>query len=86
MKDEIRATQKAQRAYHSASASQLLHLLCTDDLLVCIETCIRCGYMSSNDLCKACSLLEGLERGMSTAAIVRPFASFCLVGVLIMPS
>jgi len=36
-----------------------------------IETCKRCGYMSSNDLCKACSLLEGLERGMSTAAIVR---------------
>jgi hypothetical protein len=35
------------------------------------ETCKRCGYMSSNDLCKACSLLEGLERGMSTAAIVR---------------
>ncbi|KAH9024503.1 hypothetical protein EDB85DRAFT_1870113 [Lactarius pseudohatsudake] len=33
------------------------------------QTCIRCGYMSSNDLCKACSLLEGLERGMSTAAI-----------------
>ncbi|KAI9449637.1 hypothetical protein BJY52DRAFT_1306732 [Lactarius psammicola] len=45
VKDEIRATQKAQ------------------------QTCIRCGYMSSNDLCKACSLLEGLERGMSTAAI-----------------
>ncbi|KAI9448558.1 hypothetical protein H4582DRAFT_2116565 [Lactarius indigo] len=45
VKDEVRATQKAQ------------------------QTCIRCGYMSSNDLCKACSLLEGLERGMSTAAI-----------------
>lgn len=45
LKDEIRATQKAQ------------------------QTCIRCGYMSSNDLCKACSLLEGLERGMSIAAI-----------------
>ncbi|KAF8270864.1 hypothetical protein EI94DRAFT_1797618 [Lactarius quietus] len=45
VKDEIRATQKAQ------------------------QTCKRCGYMSSNDLCKACSLLEGLERGMSNAAI-----------------
>jgi len=33
------------------------------------QKCKRCGYMSSNDLCKACSLLEGLERGMSTAAI-----------------
>ncbi|KAH9991428.1 hypothetical protein BJV77DRAFT_1116749 [Russula vinacea] len=45
VKEEVRATQKAQ------------------------QTCKRCGYMSSNDLCKACSLLEGLERGMSTAAI-----------------
>ncbi len=26
--------------------------------------------MSSNELCKACTLLEGLERGMATAAIV----------------
>lgn len=26
--------------------------------------------MSSNELCKACSLLEGLERGMPQAAIV----------------
>ncbi|KAH9019490.1 hypothetical protein EDB84DRAFT_1566023 [Lactarius hengduanensis] len=41
VKDEVRATQKAQ------------------------QTCIRCGYMSSNDLCKACSLLEGLERGIA---------------------
>ena len=76
MKDEIRATQKAQRAYR---ASQLSCLLCPDDLLAYIETCIRCGYMSSNDLCKACSLLEGLERGMSTAAIVRPFVFFVLL-------
>ena len=27
--------------------------------------------MSSNELCKACTLLEGLERGMATAAVVR---------------
>jgi len=27
--------------------------------------------MSSNDLCKACTLLEGLERGMANAAVVR---------------
>ncbi|KAK7051303.1 cytosolic thiouridylase subunit Ctu1 [Paramarasmius palmivorus] len=25
--------------------------------------CRRCGYISSNELCKACVLLEGLERG-----------------------
>ncbi|KAG5639139.1 nucleotidyltransferase [Sphagnurus paluster] len=33
------------------------------------QTCKRCGYMSSNDLCKACTLLEGLERGMAIAGI-----------------
>ena len=77
VKDEIRATQKAQRAYPFASA-----LLRPDDLPVRIETCIRCGYMSSNDLCKACSLLEGLERGMSTLAIVRPFVSLVLLASL----
>ena len=34
------------------------------------ETCQRCGYMSSNSLCKACTLLEGLERGIAEAGIV----------------
>ncbi|KLO08830.1 hypothetical protein SCHPADRAFT_944146 [Schizopora paradoxa] len=33
------------------------------------QTCKRCGYMSSNDLCKACTLLEGLERGIADAGI-----------------
>ncbi|KAI5894445.1 uncharacterized protein SCHCODRAFT_02624691 [Schizophyllum commune H4-8] len=33
------------------------------------QTCKRCGYMSSNDLCKACTLLEGLERGMASSGI-----------------
>ncbi|KAI0698877.1 hypothetical protein BC835DRAFT_1268527 [Cytidiella melzeri] len=33
------------------------------------QTCRRCGYMSSNDLCKACTLLEGLERGVASIAI-----------------
>ncbi|KIY71767.1 cytoplasmic tRNA 2-thiolation protein 1 [Cylindrobasidium torrendii FP15055 ss-10] len=33
------------------------------------QTCRRCGYMASNDLCKACTLLEGLERGMDTTGI-----------------
>ncbi|PVF93721.1 hypothetical protein CPB86DRAFT_876924 [Serendipita vermifera] len=28
------------------------------------RTCARCGYISSNELCKACHLLEGLERGI----------------------
>ncbi|GLB33284.1 putative CTU1 protein [Lyophyllum shimeji] len=33
------------------------------------QTCKRCGYISSNELCKACTLLEGLERGMANAGI-----------------
>ncbi len=32
--------------------------------------------MSSNALCKACTLLEGLERGMADAGIVSPMLSF----------
>ncbi|KAK0231237.1 hypothetical protein IW262DRAFT_469210 [Armillaria fumosa] len=35
------------------------------------QTCKRCGYMSSNELCKACTLLEGLERGMASSSIKR---------------
>ena len=31
--------------------------------------------MSSNELCKACTLLEGLERGMAKAAVVRKSTS-----------
>ena len=27
-------------------------------------TCERCGYMSSRKICKACVLVEGLERGL----------------------
>ncbi|CBQ68802.1 conserved hypothetical protein [Sporisorium reilianum SRZ2] len=28
-----------------------------------LQNCRRCGYISSNEVCKACILLEGLERG-----------------------
>ncbi len=27
-------------------------------------TCERCGYVSSNSVCKACVMLEGLNRGL----------------------
>ena len=64
------------------SPSTTLPIRLTICLLVCIETCKRCGYMSSNDLCKACSLLEGLERGMSNAAIVRTFVHFVFLAFL----
>ncbi|KAF8314729.1 hypothetical protein DL93DRAFT_2058003 [Clavulina sp. PMI_390] len=33
------------------------------------RTCSRCGYISSNELCKACLLLEGLERGIATLGV-----------------
>ena len=70
VKEEVKATQKAQREYsppisHSPSSS-------SDDTT---ETCKRCGYMSSNELCKACSLLEGLERGVAAAGIVSALGS-----------
>ncbi|KAJ2843616.1 cytosolic thiouridylase subunit Ctu1 [Coemansia erecta] len=33
--------------------------------------CERCGYISSNRVCKACTLLEGLERGVPKLGIAR---------------
>ncbi|TXT15647.1 hypothetical protein VHUM_00150 [Vanrija humicola] len=32
-----------------------------------MQTCKRCGYIASNDLCKACALLQGLEAGLTSA-------------------
>ena len=32
-------------------------------------TCTRCGYISSQALCKACVLLEGLNRGMARISL-----------------
>lgn len=32
-------------------------------------TCARCGYISSNEVCKACILLEGLNSGISKLGI-----------------
>jgi cytoplasmic tRNA 2-thiolation protein 1 len=33
--------------------------------------CVRCGFISSNDLCKACILLEGLNTGKAKEATTR---------------
>ncbi|OAD66101.1 hypothetical protein PHYBLDRAFT_119512 [Phycomyces blakesleeanus NRRL 1555(-)] len=43
------------------------------------KTCERCGYMSSNDTCKACVLLEGLNRGLPQLGIGKEsrVVSFC---------
>ncbi|KAJ2609188.1 cytosolic thiouridylase subunit Ctu1 [Coemansia sp. RSA 1365] len=35
------------------------------------SSCERCGYISSNVICKACALLEGLERGIPKLGISR---------------
>ena len=37
--------------------------------------CTRCGFMSSNALCKACVLLEGLNTGKTKQAMGRKQAS-----------
>lgn len=34
-----------------------------------MANCTRCGYISSNELCKACLLLEGLNRGLPQLGI-----------------
>ncbi|MFH4981034.1 hypothetical protein AB6A40_007743 [Gnathostoma spinigerum] len=34
-----------------------------------LKTCERCGYISSQEICKACLLLEGLETGNLTLGI-----------------
>ncbi|KAH8077906.1 hypothetical protein HD553DRAFT_320040 [Filobasidium floriforme] len=36
--------------------------------LKAMQNCLRCGYISSNDLCKACALLEGLDHGLGKDA------------------
>ena len=33
------------------------------------QRCERCGYISSNKLCKACILLEGLNKGLPKLGI-----------------
>ncbi|CAG8464441.1 3717_t:CDS:10 [Paraglomus brasilianum] len=50
---------------HSGEAFQIKQ----DVKLPTQGTCKRCGYMSSNELCKACILLEGLNRGLPKLGI-----------------
>lgn len=38
-------------------------------------TCLRCGYISSQELCKACILLEGLNRGLPRLGIGKATAA-----------
>lgn len=50
---------------HSGEAFEIK----TDIKMPTQKTCERCGYMSSNDVCKACVLLEGLNRGLPQLGI-----------------
>lgn len=34
-----------------------------------IGVCTKCGFVSSQDICKACMLLEGLNRGLPKLGI-----------------
>ncbi|KAI8321652.1 cytoplasmic tRNA 2-thiolation protein 1 [Martensiomyces pterosporus] len=52
---------------HSGEAMQVA----ADVQLPSLTTCERCGYISSNRVCKACVLLEGLERGMPKLGIAK---------------
>lgn len=72
VREEVKKSQKAQRKYSNAVTYVLAFNTIT-------ETCKRCGYMSSNELCKACTLLEGLERGIAEAGIVSAYKPFVLM-------
>ncbi|PVV00245.1 hypothetical protein BB560_005381, partial [Smittium megazygosporum] len=39
------------------------------------SSCTKCGYMSSNSLCKACVLLEGLNSGSANQSLYKPVSS-----------
>ncbi|KAI9504491.1 cytosolic thiouridylase subunit Ctu1 [Coemansia spiralis] len=52
---------------HSGEAMQVA----SDVQLPTLAHCERCGYISSNALCKACILLEGLERGVPKLGIAK---------------
>ncbi|KIO29174.1 hypothetical protein M407DRAFT_228545 [Tulasnella calospora MUT 4182] len=62
VKEEVKQAAKAQRKTLFLSRPTAL-------AKGILERCKRCGYISSNDLCKACVLLEGLERGMPNMSI-----------------
>lgn len=60
LREDVKATQKPQRK----AGCGVVGSGAVDSFS---ETCKRCGYISSNELCKACMLLEGLERGMANS-------------------
>ncbi|KAJ3037806.1 nucleotidyltransferase [Rhizophlyctis rosea] len=55
--------------HFEASVQPKLNTPSSKDGAVAVKSCERCGYMASNKLCKACVLLEGLNRGLPRLGI-----------------
>ncbi|PNW71715.1 hypothetical protein CHLRE_16g666100v5 [Chlamydomonas reinhardtii] len=53
------------------SAEDFVFAAASDEKLPQPRTCERCGYISSQPVCKACVLLEGLNRGMPRLGVSR---------------
>ncbi|KAJ2822914.1 cytosolic thiouridylase subunit Ctu1 [Coemansia erecta] len=51
-----------------------------------LTSCSRCGYISSNAVCKACVLLEGLERGIPKMGISKSVQHAAPTGVDAQPA
>ncbi|KAH0631304.1 hypothetical protein JD844_005586 [Phrynosoma platyrhinos] len=68
---------KDLEATRSSTVADLVHsgerLAIREDIRMPIQgTCQRCGYLCSQPLCKACVLLEGLNRGLPRLGIGKP--------------
>lgn len=68
---------KDLEATRSSTVADLVHsgerLAVREDIRMPTQgTCHRCGYLSSQPLCKACVLLEGLNRGLPRLGIGKP--------------
>ncbi|GLI71628.1 hypothetical protein VaNZ11_016900, partial [Volvox africanus] len=53
------------------SAEDFIFTTASEDKLPQPRTCERCGYISSQPVCKACVLLEGLNRGLPRLGVSR---------------
>ncbi|XP_066494894.1 cytoplasmic tRNA 2-thiolation protein 1 [Tiliqua scincoides] len=72
-----RALLKDLEAIRPSAVADLVHsgerLAVREDIRMPTQgTCQRCGYISSQAVCKACVLLEGLNRGLPRLAIGKP--------------
>ncbi|XP_060114190.1 cytoplasmic tRNA 2-thiolation protein 1 [Heteronotia binoei] len=72
-----RALLKDLEAVRPSAVADLVHsgerLAVREDVRMPTQgTCQRCGYLSSQSLCKACVLLEGLNRGLPRLGIGKP--------------